>query len=207
MRKFFIVVDGMDGTGKTEIVKRLHNHLFSATKTREVLATREPSAGTYGTEIRKRLAEEDDPSSNKEELLELFLKDREDHLRTLINPFLDSEGWESIVVCDRYYHSTLAFQQTQGIPFEQISEKNKEFRKPDLTILLDLDPTIALERIKGRTKEKFEDKMFMEKLRQNFLALQDQLDENIKIVDTNKSFEDVFSEVKKEVDALIGHSS
>lgn len=202
MKNFFIVVDGMDGTGKTEIVKRLHNYLFSSTKNREVLATREPSTGKYGMKIRKHLADENDPMENKKVLFELFIKDREDHLHNVINPFLENEERQSIVLCDRYYHSTLAFQQTQGISFEIIREKNAQFRKPDLTFLLDLKPEVALERIKGRAKEKFEDKEFMEKLRDNFLALKEQLQENIVVVDATKSVEEVFESIKKEVDML-----
>lgn len=206
MKSFFIVVDGMDGTGKTEIVKRLHNYLFSSAKNREVLATREPSTGKYGMEIRKYLADETDPMDNKDKLFELFVKDREDHLNNVINPFLENEERQSIIVCDRYYHSTLAFQQTQGIAFEAIREKNEKFRKPDLTLLLDLKPDIALERIKGRAKEKFEDKEFMEKLRNNFLSLKRQLQEKIIFIDANEPIEEVFKSIKEEVDALIGVS-
>ena len=84
----FIVLDGMDGSGKSEMVKLLHNYLFSKNKKYRILTTREPTNGIYGKEIRKILAKEKDPKLNAEKLLELFIKDREEHVNRVIIPFL-----------------------------------------------------------------------------------------------------------------------
>ncbi len=204
MKNLFIVVDGMDGSGKTELIKMLHNYLFSKDKRFKILTTREPSTGPYGQDIRNMLAQEHDPDENAEKLLWLFVKDREDHLKRTIEPFLSEVGGGcNIVLCDRYYYSTLAFQQTQGIGFSRIHELNKNFRRPDAAFILDVEPKIALERITGRVKEKFENLAFMGKLRENFLALKSKLQDYIIVVDSNKPLKNVFLEVKKVVDALI----
>jgi len=203
MKNLFIVIDGLDGSGKSELIKNLHNYLLSKSKNYRILTTREPSDGTYGREIRKILEEEKDPIINAEKLLELFTKDREDHLKNVILPFLEKTNEDTIVLCDRYYHSNIAFQNTQGLEFERIIDKNKDFRKPDITFILDLKPEIALERIKHREKEKFEQLEFMKKLRNNFLKLPKLLNENIKIVDASKNAEEVLEVVKKEVDKLL----
>ena len=205
MRKsLFIVIDGMDGSGKSELIKLLHNYLFTKNKKYRILTTREPTNGTYGEKIRRFLIEEKDPSLNAEVLLELFTKDREEHLKNVILPFLENNDHElNIILCDRYYYSTIAFQSTQGMDIERTLEENKNFRKPDIAFILDVKPEIALERIKNRDKEKFEQIEFMQKLRKNFLDLSIHLDDNIKIVDASKNPDEVFKDVKEEIDKLL----
>ena len=204
-KSLFIVIDGLDGSGKSEIVKMLHNYLFSKSKKYRILTTREPTIGTYGTKIRKILGEEKDPDVNAENLLELFTKDRDEHLKNVILPFLEksNEHELNIVLCDRYYYSTIAFQCTQGLDVRKVIEKNEKFRKPDIALIMDIEPEIALDRIKYREKEKFEQIGFMKKLRKNFLKLPSLLSDNIKIVDASKSLHEVFEEIKKEVDKLL----
>ncbi|HLF53827.1 MAG TPA: dTMP kinase [Candidatus Nanoarchaeia archaeon] len=204
-KSLFIVIDGLDGSGKSEIVKMLHNYLFSKSKKYRILTTREPTNGTYGTKIRKILGEEKDPDVNAENLLELFTKDRDEHLKNVILPFLEksNEHELNIVLCDRYYYSTIAFQCTQGLDVRKVIEKNEKFRKPDIALIMDIEPEIALDRIKYREKEKFEQIGFMKKLRKNFLKLPSLLSDNIKIVDASKSLHEVFEEIKKEVDKLL----
>ena len=200
----FIVLDGMDGSGKSEMVKLLHNYLFSKSKKYRILTTREPTNGIYGKEIRNILASEDNPKLNAEKMLELFIKDREDHLKNSIIPFLNksNEHEVNIVICDRYYYSTIAFQATQGLDMGMLIEINKEFLRPEAAFILDIGPEVALERIKHREKEKFEKLGFMKELRKRFLELPKLLVDNIKIIDASKDKEDVFNDIKKEVDKL-----
>lgn len=201
----FIVLDGIDGSGKSEMVKLLHNYLFSKNKKYRILTTREPTNGTYGKEIRKMLAEEKDPKLNADKMLELFIKDREEHVNETIMPFLKkSNGHEvNIVICDRYYYSTIAFQATQGLDIEMLVEKNKKFPKPDVAFIMDISPNISLDRIKSRKKEKFEQLDFMNKLKRKFLELPDILEDNLKIMDASKEINVVFEEIRKEVDNFL----
>ena len=143
--------------------------------------------------------------SSSRKLIELFIKDREQHLKATIEPFLKNKNKDemNIVLCDRYYYSTIAFQGAQGLDIKEIIAKNKEFRNPDIAFILDVVPTLALERIEYRKKEKFEQLEFMEKIRENFLKLPNMLKDNIKIMDSSKTLENLFSDIKKEIDKIL----
>ena len=201
----FIVVDGIDGSGKSEIIKMLHNYLFSKHKKYRILTTREPTNGKYGKQIRQMLRKEKDPESSSKKLMGMFIKDRAEHLKNAIEPFLKSSNKHelNIVICDRYYYSTIAFQGAQGLSIKDMIEKNKPFRKPDIAFILDVEPAVALERIKHRQKEKFEQLEFMQKIRKNFLRLPKLLKDNIKMIDSSKSLKEVFNDIKREVDRLV----
>ncbi len=201
MKNLFIVLDGLDGSGKGEMVKRLKEYL--ADKDLKILVTKEPTDGKYGKQIKEILKKEKDPKKGAELCLKLFVKDREEHLKKEIEPFLKKGN--SIVICDRYYYSTIAFQHTQGIDIEKLIAENMPFKTPDITFILDLPAEIALERIgkRGQEIEKFEQLGFMEELRENFLKLKEQLEDNIKIIDASKSKDEVFEQIKREVDKII----
>ena len=203
-KSLFIVLDGMDGSGKSEMVKLLHNYIFSKSKSYSILTTREPTSGRYGKEIRQILASDKDPKENAEKLLELFIRDRQEHVNDSIIPFLKkSNGDVNIVLCDRYYYSTIAFQAVQGLDMKMLIEKNKKFLKPNIAFIMDLKPEIALERIKKRKKEKFENIDFMKSLRDKFLQLPKILKDNMKIIDASKGIYEVFEDIKKEFDKML----
>ena len=201
----FIVIDGIDGSGKSETIKMLHNYLFSKNKTFRILTTREPTNGNYGKQIRKMLSKEKNPKSNSKKLMGLFLKDRREHLKYTIEPFLkmSNDNEINIVLCDRYYYSTIAFQGAQGLDMNELVKKNKNFRKPDIAFILDVEPSLALKRIEYRKKEKFEQLEFMKKIRANFLKLPKLLKDKIKIIDSSKSLKNAFISVRKEIDKIL----
>ncbi len=202
-RGIFIVLDGLDGSGKSTIAKMLQEHIHSKEGYNTML-TSEPTDGKYGREIRKMLAEEKNPKENAGKMLELFVNDREEHLKNTIVPFLEGgNGKKNAVICDRYYYSTIAFQSTQGLDAQSIIKKNKNFLKPDIAFIMDISPETALQRIEHRKKEKFEELEFMKELRENFLKMRELIDDNIKIIDASKSNKDVFEEIKKEVAKLL----
>ena len=165
----FIVIDGIDGSGKTEVVKVLHNYLFTKHKKYRILTTREPTHGIYGKKVREILKKEKDPKKNGKKLTKLVLKDRKEHLKNIIEPFLkhSNKHERNVVICDRYYYSTIAFQGAQGLPIKDLIAKNKPFRKPDIAFILDVEPSKALKRIEYREKEKFEQLDFMKKIRKD----------------------------------------
>ena len=151
------------------------------------------------------LREEKNPVISSKKLMQLFIKDRQEHLKNAIEPFLkkSNEHELNIVLCDRYYYSTIAFQGAQGLSIKELIAKNKAFRKPDIVFILDVEPSTALKRIEYRKKEKFEQLDFMKKIRANFLKLPKLLSDNIKIIDSSKSLKNVFEDIKKEIDKML----
>ncbi len=194
----FVSFEGIDGSGKTEQAFRLSHWLFSRSKKfTSVLVTREPTAGLSGRKLRKLLKQEKNPFSRAEEFLKLYVKDRREHWRGEIKPAL-ARG--DIVVADRFKHSSMAFQQTQGISLSHIVALHKGIPSPDLTILIDVPAEEAYRRIGRRGlegNEKFEQLAFMQRLRETYLQLPNQLPrDNIVVVNGNGSREQVFERVK-----------
>lgn len=200
----FVVLDGMDGSGKGAQIKLLAQRIFDKNKARHVFLTREPFISKHYDEIREILRQSQNPRENAEKLTELFVADRKAHAK-IIAGLLDA-GID--VVSDRYKYSTLAYQQTQGIVLDRLIKMHEGILIPDLAILLDVPADTALQRIaldSGRShKEVFEKKDFQEALRQNFLALPKQLpDEKIVVVDGNRQIEKVFETIWIEVDKVL----
>jgi dTMP kinase len=198
----FIVFEGIDGSGKTTQSKLLFELLSKEGK--QVIWTKEPTDGDIGSLLTKKyLKEVDLPIVDAL----LFAADREEHLKDMVIPAL-SQG--KIVISDRYYHSTLAYQQAQGLELKWLLELNKNFIKPDLTIIIDLEPEIAIERIEKDKKRKIEDRKkfekleFLKKVRKNFLDLPKILkDEKIVVIEGNKEKEEVFEAVLKEIKNIL----
>lgn len=193
-----MVIDGLDGCGKGTQVKLLAEFIFDSDKKNHVFLTREPYNSEYYAQIRRLLKEGINPEDNAELLTDLFVKDRKIHSE-LIEDFLNRGVY---VVCDRYKYSTLAYQQTQGMPLEKLLEMHREVLIPDLTIIIDLPAEIVLERIvkdnQRSHKEVFEQKGFQEELRRNFLALPAILpDEKIVVIDGDKPKDEVFESIKE----------
>ena len=127
-----------------------------------------------------------------------------EHLEKEIEPFLSKSNSKiNIVLCDRYYYSTIAFQGAQGLDVKGLIAKNKDFRRPNIAFILDIEPSVALKRIEYRRKEKYEQLQFMKKIKKNYLALPKLLKDNIKIIDASKPLKDVFESVRKEVDRIL----
>ncbi len=209
----FIVFEGIDGCGKSTQAELFIDYLYNLNKYQHVLRTREPY---QQKDIRDILKQEKDPYIKAEKLLELFVEDRREHVKKVIVPNLKA-GVD--VVCDRYWYSTAAYQSAQGIPIEKIvkmhtrrknfSVRNYEFPVPDLTYFIDSSPEIASERINTRaSSEKFDNKEFQEKIRQNYLLLLKMLPNHIiiKITDDGKKeIKDIADEIKGRFDAYYSH--
>ncbi|MBI2576081.1 dTMP kinase [Candidatus Woesearchaeota archaeon] len=206
-KSLFIVFEGLDGSGKGEMIKRLCGYLSAISANLNIRVTAEPSSGVYGKKIREILQKDRNPKSRGAELLDLYVKDRKEHVEKEITPFLKAESGNkaTVIICDRYYYSTIAYQGLQGIPIKELLEKNNDFPKPDIAFILDVPAEVALQRIsRARPKtEKFEEIKFLAGLRNAFLSLQGKVQDNLKIIDADREPEKVFEDIKKEVDALL----
>jgi dTMP kinase len=165
----FIVIEGIDGTGKSTQARRLAGWFES--EGREVLVSREPTDGPWGKMLRDSAAS-GRLSPAKE--LECFLKDRRQHVEELIAPALAAG---KVVILDRYYFSTMAYQGARGFDPIAIRRDNEAFAPvPDLLLILDLEVEAALGRIgaRGDTANEFEQRDNLARCRQIFLSLQDE---------------------------------
>jgi dTMP kinase len=186
------VFEGIDGTGKTTQAMRLVEELGRSGF--EAVYFREPSDGRWGRIIREKAMEED--SLTPEEELDLFQKDRRQNVKRNLIPAI---GSGKMVVLDRYYFSTMAYQGAKGISPQRIREENETFApSPDLVFIFDLDPDTGLGRIaqRGARAVLFEREDYLEKVRAIFLGLKGR--EFIR-VDASRSIEEVAALIKKTV--------
>jgi dTMP kinase len=138
-----IAFEGLDGSGKTTQAALLAAALTALGH--DVVLTREPTDGTWGTLIRstakngRRLAPLDE--------LDAFLKDRAEHVSRVIRPALERGA---VVITDRYYHSTIAYQGSVFLPVELRQTNERAYPRPDLVMYLRVDPAAALARVGAR---------------------------------------------------------
>jgi dTMP kinase len=143
----FITLEGGEGVGKSTLAKALCAEL--ATSGREIVTTREPGGSPGADEIRALLLRGDVGRWSAVEEALLYSTARSNHLNQLIRPALKRGA---IVVCDRYYDSTRAYQiAAGGLDPQVLSVLNQliEAPSPDLTLILDLDPSAGLKRGQG----------------------------------------------------------
>lgn len=196
----FITFEGGDGAGKTTLIESLHAHF--AHEGCDVVHTRAPGGTGAGQVIRKLLLHPDDPLVTRAELL-LFLADRAQQVEKVILPAL-SEG--KVVLCDRYNDSTLAYQGiARGFPLSFVKEACAFATgglKPDLTLYLDLDPSLGIQRVQKandhyKDQIEKEDLSFHKRIREAFLSFQKEDPTRFQILDASKSKETVFQEALK----------
>ena len=145
-----IVFEGIDGTGKSSQLARLAEYLRNLEL--PVRTTREPTNGRYGQQIRKLYT--DRGSCNQDEELALFVADRREHVEQVLGPELAAG---SIVLCDRYYLSTIAYQGAKGVSQQTVLAANSFAPQPDLALLLQAPPAVGIARITGQRGEALND--------------------------------------------------
>lgn len=147
-----IAVEGIDGTGKSTQVGLLAERLRRQGVA--VIATREPTDGRWGREIRRLF--HDRAAFGPEEELRLFIEDRREHVAQVIAPAL-SAG--QVVITDRYYYSTAAYQGALGQrdPAAILAINEAFAPRPDLVLLLTADPAVGVGRVRDLRRERLND--------------------------------------------------
>ncbi len=200
----FIVVEGIDGSGKSTQISLLAKKLGEAG--RKVYTTAEPTVSLTGGMLRDALRGVTQHTTC--EIAAMFLLDRISHN---VNPVNGIEKFLAAgvdVICDRYYYSSLAYQGSET-DFDWVLDMNincPEIRKPDLCIFLDLEPEKCLDRIsKNRlVTEIYEEAERLTRYRKRYFEIFEMLKftDNIAIISTNRDVESVAAEIYEKVSAL-----
>ena len=191
----FIVIEGIDGTGKSTQSKRLAE--WFRAQGREVVLSREPTDGPWGKKLRESATT---GRLSPDEELEYFLNDRREHVETKIKPAL-ADG--KVVILDRYYFSTMAYQGARGFDPALIRQRNEEFApKPDLLLILDLSVESAHKRIgsRGDTVNEFEQLETLTRCREIFLSIRDE--SFARVIDAEPSLDVVSADILSVVTAV-----
>jgi len=217
-KELFITFEGLEGCGKTTQAKMLFDFLIK--QKIPSIYTKEPGGTKIGDKIRKILLDQkNDGMDYKSEML-LFLASRAENVRLIILPALEGGN---VVISDRFYDSTTAYQgYGRGIDLKIIKHLNNLVvgkAIPDLTFILDIDPYEGLRRSASfgnshemRFEEEFlnkkiiEGKLFLERVRHGYYQLSREETGRIKIIDANRSKEDIFEEIIKIVKRKIKES-
>ena len=195
----FITFEGIEGSGKSTQIQMLKE--FFEKKSLKAFFTKEPGSSEIGKEIRSILLNKENKIYPQTEIFLIFA-DRVQHVEEIIKPNLN-EG--KIVVSDRYYDSSVAYQgQREGIRKIEIYEliENLDLPTPDITFLLDLPANVGLKRAKNRASlDRFESEeiSFHEGVRQNYLDLHEQNLERIVKIDALQAPNEIFSNIIKKI--------
>lgn len=183
-----IAFEGIDGSGKSTQARMFADWLEA--RGREVVRTREPTNGPWGRKIREaRFTERMSP----EDELNAFIEDRRQHVSELITPSI-ARG--AVVIIDRYYYSTVAYQGSRGLDPVELFARNRAFApRPDMVVLVDVEPKLSIERIqaRGEGQDLFETLAALTDVRQRFLAMASE--PHVMIIDGSGSSEVVFGRV------------
>lgn len=209
-RGLFITLEGGEGAGKTTQINWLADILTK--EGRKIVTAREPGGTKEGEKIRELLVQKNGGNWTPMAECLLFFAARAMYVDKIIAPALE-EG--KIVISDRFTDSTRAYQgYGLGVEMETINQlENLVLKdiKPDITLILDIDPRMGLERSGRRlaaeglglkqTEDKYEnlDLSFHEKLRQGFLDIAKAEPERCRVIDASKNAEDVKEQILKTV--------
>ncbi len=160
-----VAFEGIDGAGKTTQVRLLEGVLEE--QNIAFVTTKEPTNGPWGRRIR---ASARNGRMSPEKELHAFIRDRRSHVKRLLEPALQ-QG--KVVVVDRYYLSTVAYQGARGLDPNRLLELNAFAPRPDLLFILDVEPAVGLARVRqrGDSADLFEREDELARARDIFLGL------------------------------------
>ena len=197
----FIVIEGLEGAGKSSAVELVHN-IITAEVGHEPVCTREPGGTPLAEKIRDlvKIAEPNDPLCDEAECL-LFYAARTQLITNVIKPALAKGQW---VLGDRHNLSSLAYQGGgRGLMplVKAISDASLHGFKPDLTLYLDIEPSLGLQRASQRgALDRIEKQhiAFFERARETFLQFAAQ-DNSIIVIDASQTMEKVHQDIRAEL--------
>lgn len=196
----FITLEGPEGSGKTVIARRLAEEL--ARRGRRVRLTREPGGTPLGERVREILLGRADLAIDARADALLFNAARAQLVAEVIRPTLDAG---EVVLCARFADSTLAYQGFgAGLPVSElraIADVATGGLRPDLTILLDVDPEVGIRRKTAANRNRFEtfDLAFHRRVRDGFLALAREEPARWRVIDSSRHIDRVFDDVLRVV--------
>lgn len=206
-----ITLEGIDGAGITTQARRLVAWLEAQGRTARYV--KEPSAGPFGVllrqvlagTLRRRRANGSEEPFDEATLALAFAADRLDHLATEIEPALAAG---SVVVCDRYILSSLAYQG-RVLDLDWIEALNARCRRPDLTLYLDVPVEVSLARIAaaGRTHERYEQATTLAEVRAGFtrgIVRLRQAGQRIVVIDATAAVDTVERAIRAAVQEALG---
>lgn len=208
----FITFEGIEGSGKSLQIARAHRHLQE--KGIDCIVTREPGGTELGVALRRVLLSTDGARMEPWCELLLYLADRRQHLKQVIEPAL---GKGLVVLSDRYQDATRAYQgAARGIPRSEIEKLNSilGITEPDKTILMDLDPEEGLSRARARNQAspaaaaegRFEKEEldFHQRVRAAYLDLAAEAPSRIEVISAAGAPDEVFARIAPLLDRWIG---
>lgn len=194
-----IALEGIDGSGKATQQQMLCNWLSS--RGLKVFPTAEPTAGEIGKLIRNFLRGEGHSSRGIARAMALlFAADRAIHVEEIEQKL--SEGY--IVVTERYFYSSIAYQGSLGVSVEWIKCINRFAPPADVVFCLDISPEEAIERIKKskKARENYEQLEFLREVREAYRRMAEDYD-NFYIIQADKPKEDVHLEIVKRLEGFL----
>lgn len=207
MKGIFITFEGGEGSGKTTIIKRLTEELTQ--KGYSVVCTREPGGSKIAEGIRNIILDKENTEMDYMTEALLYAASRAQHLSEKVKPAL-KEG--KVVLCDRYLDSSLAYQgYARGLGIDRVYDINlyaTEGLLPNLTLFVDIAPSVGLDRIKQNHRE--EDRLdkekidFHERVHSGYIEVARRFPERIKVVDGEQSVEEVYADVQKIIFDYLG---
>jgi dTMP kinase len=189
----FIVVEGLDGSGKTTQANLLARKL---SENHKVFCTAEPSQGKIGTFIREGCLYEEKRLPIEAEAL-LFAADRIEHMQKEISPALAED---KIVICDRYIYSSLAYQGSTGLSLDWINTINARALQPDFSLFIDVSPELVLERL-HRKKSVMETLETQQKVRKIYMKFVEKGE--LILINGEKPKDIVANEIFSEISSLL----
>ncbi|MDD9896363.1 MAG: dTMP kinase [Gammaproteobacteria bacterium] len=197
----FITIEGIEGVGKSTNIEAIKNEL-DANGISYVL-TREPGGTLLAEKIRALLLKESDEAPVEMSELLLVFAARAQHLEKVIIPTLKNGDW---VICDRFTDATYAYQGGgRGLNFSTIAELESMVQgelRPDLTIILDLDPDTGLARARDRGElDRFENeqKIFFDKVRSAYLNIAKKFPDRCVVINAANDIERVSTDILREL--------